>query len=100
MKKNILVFQDENAQFCVVVGTNDLIEAETAVRNQEDEWYGKDHEEKPIPMEYFYPAYIYYGKSDETQGGDGEEQYYWGDKPDAYFKGKYTKEDGFVANLD
>lgn len=38
MNKNILVFMDDNAQYCAIVGTNDIKEAETTLRKQEVEW--------------------------------------------------------------
>lgn len=30
------------------MGTNDIKKAEKALRDAEEEWYGKDHEEEPI----------------------------------------------------
>ena len=95
-EKEIFVFQDENANYCVIVGTDDRAVAEKALRDQEDEWYGKDHEEKPIPFDNFGSADIYFGKSKKN----GEEQYYWGENPKDYFDGDYTTENGFVAGLD
>jgi len=85
---------DEDANYCVIVGTNDRKEAEKALRENEEMWYGKDYEEKPIPMDDFGLADIYYGKQK-----NGEDGYYWGDKPNEFFEGKYETEDGFVASL-
>ena len=96
MEKEIFVFMDEDADYCVIVGTNDKKEAEKALRNTEVEWYGKDHEENPLPIDDFYLADIYHGK--QKNGDDGS--YYWGNKPEEFFEGSYTTEEGFVANLD
>ncbi|MDZ4227861.1 MAG: hypothetical protein U1E54_01305 [Candidatus Levybacteria bacterium] len=95
LKENIIVFTDEDANYCVIVGTDDRGEAEKALREQEEEWYGKDHEEKPIPMEDFYSADIFYGEK------NGEDYYYWGHEPKKHFDGgKVEILEGFVANLD
>jgi hypothetical protein len=99
--KNISVFQDENANYCVIVGTDDRVEAEAALRKQEDEWFGPlaqrdpDNElEKPMNMDDFVAGDIYHGTY------KGEECHYWGDDPAAYFDGgKYTTEPGFIAPL-
>lgn len=95
-KKEISVLMDEDANYCVIVGTNDIKEAEKALRKQEIEWYGERHEEKPIPIEDFYLADIYYGRPK----GDSEDGYYWGTKPEEFFEGSYKTEEGFIAALD
>ena len=60
MNNEIHVFQDENADYCVIVGTADRAQAEAALRKQEDEWFGPlegrdpDSEiEKPMSMDGF-----------------------------------------------
>lgn len=86
---------DDDANYCVIVGTDDKGEAEKALREQEEEWYGKDHEEKPIPIEDFYSADILYGEK------NGEGFYYWGHEPFGKFDdNKCEIMEGFVANLD
>lgn len=40
MKTNIQVFQDENASHCFIIGTDDVVEAEEALREAEEGWYG------------------------------------------------------------
>jgi len=92
--KTIEVFMDDDANYCVIIGTTDRTEAEKALRENEEMWYGKDHEEKPIPIDDFGLADIYYGKQK-----NGEDSYYWGDKPKEFFEGKYETEEGFVAPL-
>lgn len=93
--EQVIVFQNESADYCVIVGTDDKGEAEKALREQEEEWYGKDHEERPIPMDDFYSADILYGEK------DGEDYYYWGRHPKPHFDGgKVEILAGFVANLE
>lgn len=95
-EKNIQVFEDEDATYCVIVGTSDLKEAEEALRKQEIEWYGENHEEEPIPIEDFGKADIYLG----TKNGE-ENFHYWGDEPEKFFdKGKYETLEGFITYLD
>lgn len=96
MNKNedgVFAFMDEEGDYCVIVGTNDRVRAEKVLRDVEDEWYGKNHEEKPIPMDDFSHGDIYYGIK------KGEEGYYWGDKDpkDFFDDGKYVKTEGFIA---
>ena len=67
---------------------------EKVLRETEIEWYGENHEEKPIPMDDFSLIDIYYGKAK-----DREEGYYWGNKPEEFFEGKYETKEGFVASL-
>lgn len=62
--KKIHVFQDDNASYTFIVGTDDPIKAEAALRAQEDVWYGPLAErtsdiEKPIDFVLFSPATIY-----------------------------------------
>lgn len=89
--KKIFVFQDENADYCVIVGTFDTKLAKKALRAQEEEW-GCD----PEPWDKFEKTYIYHGKK------GGEDGYYWGDKhPSKYFDdGMWVTEQGFVAPLN
>lgn len=89
-----IVFMDEDANYCVIAGTNDKEVAEKALREQEEEWYGKDHEEKPLDFNEFYPADILYGEV------NGEPMYYWGPKDKIKFNGPYENLEGFVCNLD
>ena len=96
ISEQIEVFMDEDANYCVIVGTDNRGIAEKALRENEDMWYGKDHEEEPIPIEDFSLADIYYGKSKQGE----EESYYWGDNPKEFFEGDYETEKGFVASLD
>ncbi len=94
--KRIFVFEDEDANYCVIVGTKDIKKAEIALRAQEEEWYGKDHEEEPIPIENFRPVVIYSGTAKEG----GEDFYYWGENPqDKFVGGKFETEEGFIASL-
>ena len=93
--EEIYVFEDEDANWCVIVGTNDIKKAEKALRETEIEWYGENHEEEPLLIDDFYPATIFYGKQK-----NGEDGYYWGQEPHEFFEGKYEKEDGFICNLD
>lgn len=96
IEKKIFVFQDEDANYCVIVGTADIKKAEKALRDQEEEWYGKEHPEEPIPVDDFQAAVIYYG----TAKVGGEDFYYWGDNPqDVFVGGKYETEEGFIASL-
>ena len=60
--EEIYVFEDEDANWCVIVGTNDIKKAEKALRETEIEWYGENHEEEPLLIDDFYPATIFYGK--------------------------------------
>lgn len=89
--EKIFVFQDENADYCVIVGTFDVKKAKKALREQEEEW-GCD----PEPWNRFDKTYIHHGKK------DGEDGYYWGsEEPSKYFDdGKFVTERGFVAPLD
>jgi len=96
MGKDIFVFEDEDANYCVIVGTKNIKKAEKALRKQEEEWYGKNHKEKPIPIEDFTGATIYYG----TAKVGGEDFYYWGENPqDMFVGGKFETEYGFIASL-
>ena len=94
MDNKIQVFMDDDANYCVIAGTNDRVEAEKALRETEEEWYGKDHEEKPLAIEEFYSVDIFYGQV------NGEPFYYWGDKSKMKFEGEVENLEGFVANLD
>ena len=42
---DIQVFQDDNASYCFIVGTSDEKEAEAALREQENVWFGEDESE-------------------------------------------------------
>ncbi len=92
--KEIIVFMDDDANYCVIVGTEDRDEAEKALRETENEWYGDNHEEAPIPIDDFYMADIYYGEL------NGEPFYYWGPKEKIKFpEHSYELLPGFVASL-
>ena len=41
MTNEIYAFMDENADYVVIVGTNDRVAAEKALRETEEEWFGK-----------------------------------------------------------
>lgn len=64
-KQQILVFQDDNANYCFIVGTSDEKEAEAALRAQENVWYGDDESkwdgtiEKRMSFSEFSPTKIY-----------------------------------------
>ena len=98
MKNNkAFVLMDDDARWCIIVGTDDRKVAETALRETENEWYGENHLEEPIPFDDFGSVIIYYGKPK----GESEEVYYWGEKdPKEYFEGSYETEQGFIAGLD
>jgi hypothetical protein len=95
MKKEINVFMDDDARYCAIVGTTNKVEAEKALREQEEEWYGKNHEEKPIPFIDFGAMTFRVGEK------NGETLYDWSDKnPSEVFDGgKFEKIDGFLAAL-
>ena len=95
-KEKPVVMMDDDANYCVIVGTKSKKEAEKALREAEIEWYGKDHEEDPLKIEDFYIADIYSGKQ---KVNSEEGMYYWGIEPDKFFEGKYKTEKGFVCNL-
>ena len=85
---------DEDANYCIIIGTSNKVEAEKALRKAEIEWYGENHEEEPIPFEDFYLADIYSGKKDKEDG------YYFGKEPEKWFDGgKFETEKGFIADL-
>lgn len=93
-KENIEVFMDEDANHCIIIGTNDIGEAEKALREQEKEWYGEKHEEEPIPIDDFGRADIFKGEK------NGEDYYYWGHDPLGKFdNNKWEILEVFVANL-
>ena len=95
MNNDIFVFTDEDASYCIIVGTTDKAKAEKALRETEIEWYGENHEEESIPFEDFYLATIYYGTKDKEDGC-----YYWGENPEKWFDdGHFETIDGFIANL-
>jgi hypothetical protein len=95
-EKKILVYEDDDANWCIIVGTNDRDKAEKALRETEDEWYGKPHMEESMLMDDFSAATIYCGTKNKQ-----EDTYYWGDKPEEWFDdGKFTTEDGFIAPLN
>jgi hypothetical protein len=108
MARDIHVFQDEDANYCIITGTSDRKEAEAALRRQEEEWFGPlekrnfdDAMEKPFDFDKFSPATIYQG-----QRGGEEGFYYWGNEPGDFFdrsgdeEVSYTEEPGFMATLD
>ncbi len=92
MENEIYVFQDENADYCIIAGTNDRDAALRALRKTEDEWFGENHTEEKLDINEFSAADIYHGTKNDEDG------YYWGaDDPAKYFDGgKYEKLDGFV----
>jgi len=99
MTNEIYAFMDENADYVIIVGTDDRVAAEKALRKTEEEWFGKledrnpdDQAEQPISMDDFSAADIHVG----TYKGE-EGVYYWGDSPQKFFDGaKFTTEDGFI----
>lgn len=90
--ENVSVIMSEEGDYVVIVGTTDCAKAQQALRAQEEEWYGKDHEEPSIPMDDFAVADICSGSH------KGEETMYWGNNPASYFDGgKYDTEEGLIA---
>lgn len=90
---------DEEAYWMIIVGTDDRVAAEKALRKTEAEWYGKGHAEERMPMDFFSAVTLYHG---EKKGSEG---YYWGtdvaSDPTKYFDGgKYDVEPGFVAPVN
>ena len=97
MKNNIIyVFQDDNANYCFIVGTADAGEAESALRLQERVWYGEDESkwngttEKRMPFDIFYPTKIY-SRGEFVSPVRAE-------LPKG--RGRIAERDGFMAPLD
>lgn len=95
MKKDIYVFQDDNANYCFIVGTDDPIIAEKALREQEDQWYGPENErisdlEKPLDFSKFDPTKLY------IRG----EIIHWDKNLFSGMRGRIAERDGFAAPLD
>lgn len=96
MKKNITVFQEENAIACYILGTTDPIEAEKALREQENIWYGDDESkwdgtiEKRMNFDDFSPRTFYIRGEHIAENAE--------DLPKK--KGNYGKKEGFIAFLD
>lgn len=86
---------DDNAQYCAIVGTNDIKEAETTLRKQEVEWYGENHEEQPIPINDFDSITFKVGQR------NGETFYSWSNEITAkdFDDGKFDEVSGFLAPL-
>lgn len=94
--KNINVFEDDNANFCYIVGTKDPKEAEAALREQENLWFGDDESkwdgeiEKRMDFNEFYPVTFY------IRG-----QYIVTVKEEIPIsKGRIAEREGFLASLD
>lgn len=91
----IFVTEDEN--YIVIVGTNDRVAAEKALRDAEVTWYGENHEEPQLDFEQFALCDIYRGTK------DGEENtVYWGENPGSFFDANTDVEieEGFVGTWD
>lgn len=90
------VFQDENATYTFIVGTDDPKEAEVALRKQEEEWFGPlegramDSMEAPLDFDEFYPV-TFYVRGDYM---------HWDKEALPKGKGRIAERKGFMAPLD
>lgn len=97
-KEAITVFQDENAIACYILGTDNWEEAEKALREQENVWYGDDESkwdgtlEKRIPADNFSPRTFYIRGEHIAENPE--------DLPRGKSVGNYAKREGFIAYLD
>lgn len=94
-KDDILVFQDENANYCFIVGTSDPEKAEKALRRTEKSWFGPVEErdlnseiEKPLDFSKFEPTTLYIRGDKIT----------W-DKNELQGQGRIAVREGFIASL-
>jgi len=94
--KNINVFQDDDANYCYIVGTSDPKEAEEALRKQENIWYGDDERkwdasigEKRMSFDDFSATDFYIrGERISTE------------KEELQGRGRIAKREGFIAPLN
>lgn len=93
--KKAFVVEDEN--YVVILGTNDRVEAEKALREAEVSWYGENHEEPQLDFEQFGLADVHRG----THKGE-EDTLYWGDNPSDFFDPNtdVETEEGFIGTWD
>jgi hypothetical protein len=97
MKDHILVYEDENATHCFIVGTGDPVAAEKALRAEENVWFGEDESkwageiEKRLPFDNFFPTTFLIRGECMT----------WEDGPEMQpGRGRIAKRPGFIAPLD
>lgn len=93
--KHIHVFQDENATYCFIIGTSNAQDAENALREAENEWYGDDESkweglERRMKFSEFQPTKLY-------QRG---EHIHWNKEELPTKRGRISVTDGFVAAIN